>query len=972
MVSSGAPALIRRSTVLAKSVESRMVLFDAPGGSGKTTAAGQLIDAWEVGSIRVRFRPGSSMARAVDELRRATRRAGLGDIAEMMSNADGDPNGALDAFVGAANELAIEHVLLLDDVHHLDHDVASELVNAVIDLPATARLVVTARDLGPFVELRSQTHATVIDAEDLRFDDHEIAAVIGSESSTLVAEVAAATTGWCAAVNLVAQRLRVDPAWSPSTPGSGRALLDDLIADVLHADPALTRLGAVPLIDETIATLLDDTTMFARATRAGVLARHRGQWWVVPDPIRESPKFAETLPLAASRVVADHYRASGELHAALSFLIDHDDDAFVEFVATLHWTELEAVGVSDLLSWIDRIDPRQFASRPTLLVAIAHAIELAAPNRRGEFLELAVQFVTVDSPEWRSVQAEIARDLVNAARLDEARSRAHAVAAACNEDETITEARALATVARVDVFECSPDSLRRGADAYARAAELFRAAGETRWLAETLARRGYTALYMGGAPHEGELEMRAALALLPTGDFTRGFWLTNYSDVLDYLGRVPEAEAAAREALDIGVRRRDRAVEGMAWWSLTWIAAHRGDHEAFTAAFAGLQRTMGEWVRPGQAVEIWGSTGELMAMLGDHAGFDECVRRGAACPAAAEYPTPLDLARARYLALYGDADEAAELLARLDTGVALVPSNRPTRIILHALAEARRGNVDLARRIHADAQAAATAMGVADLLARYAGPVVTAIETLTDSLSPDVSDTTDDPAPIVRMLGAFSVERGGQTCTPQPGHPAALVKLLALTSVMTVDAAIDTLWPEADLGVGRSRLRNLLNRLKQRAGDLVVRDGETLRLQANAVCDVRLFEERAATALGADADERVGLARGAIGLYTGELLPGDVYEDWTLGPRERTKRRYLALIDIVADDAIARGDTEEAIRLLDLGMEAEPLDEARYLRMCDVLVAQGRIGTAREVAARAVATLDEIGESVDPRLRALL
>ena len=65
---------------------------------------------------------------------------------------------------------------------------------------------------------------------------------------------------------------------------------------------------------------------------------------------------------------------------------------------------------------------------------------------------------------------------------------------------------------------------------------------------------------MAGYPHEGEAEMRAALSLLPTGDFTRGFWLANYSDILDYLGRVPESEAAAREALDIGIRRRDRTV----------------------------------------------------------------------------------------------------------------------------------------------------------------------------------------------------------------------------------------------------------------------------------------------------------------------------------------------------------------------------------------------------------------------------
>ena len=85
---------------------------------------------------------------------------------------------------------------------------------------------------------------------------------------------------------------------------------------------------------------------------------------------------------------------------------------------------------------------------------------------------------------------------------------------------------------------------------------------------------------MAGFPVDGESEMRAALALLPVGDHTRAFWLTNYSDVLDYLGRSAEARAAVREAMEIGVRRHDRAVVSMAWWSMSWIAAHCGDRAA--------------------------------------------------------------------------------------------------------------------------------------------------------------------------------------------------------------------------------------------------------------------------------------------------------------------------------------------------------------------------------------------------------
>jgi DNA-binding SARP family transcriptional activator len=466
--------------------------------------------------------------------------------------------------------------------------------------------------------------------------------------------------------------------------------------------------------------------------------------------------------------------------------------------------------------------------------------------------------------------------------------------------------------------------------------------------------------------------MRAALALLPTGDYTRGFWLTNYSDLLDYLGRVTESEAAAHEALEIGRRRRDPTLEGMAWWSLSWVAAHRGDRPGFLAAIDAFERAAGSWIRPGQLVEYLGSTAEWLAMLGETERCTAFIARGRTAAAAADYPTPIELAEARLLAMHGDPDAAIELLERLDSGLALVPSNRPTRVILRALAELRRGDTGRALLLRDEARAAAAAMGVPDLLERHAQPVMRAFEAIADPSTGDVDAEGSTAAATLRMLGGFSVERAGAPCTPQPGHPATLVKLLALQGVMTVDAALDALWPDADLATGRARLRNLLNRLKQRAGELVVRDAETLRVHPSVVIDLDVFDRRAGAALAADPAERVGLARHAISLYTGELLPGDVYEDWALGPRERSKRRYLALVDVVADDAIARGDADEAVRLLDLGIAAEPLDEDRYSRMCAVLVEQGRIGTAREVAARAVATLAEIGEVADPRLRELV
>ena len=181
---------------------------------------------------------------------------------------------------------------------------------------------------------------------------------------------------------------------------------------------------------------------------------------------------------------------------------------------------------------------------------------------------------------------------------------------------------------------------------------------------------------------------------------------------------------------------------------------------------------------------------------------------------------------------------------------------------------------------------------------------------------------------------------------------------------MTVEVAIDELWPDAEVTTGRSRMRNLLNRLKERSGPVVVRDGETLRLDENLAVDAIAFEAAAAAALSANDDERVGRARHALALYTGDLLPGDLYEDWATLARARLQRRFVSLADLVAADSMARGDLDEAARLLDLAIAAEPLDESRALELCGLLTTQGRITMAKAVATRCMEVMSAL--NVEP------
>jgi DNA-binding SARP family transcriptional activator len=357
-------------------------------------------------------------------------------------------------------------------------------------------------------------------------------------------------------------------------------------------------------------------------------------------------------------------------------------------------------------------------------------------------------------------------------------------------------------------------------------------------------------------------------------------------------------------------------------------------------------------------VEYLGSSAEHLALVGDLVGYQHYIARAEETALRIGFLEPVETAQAWFESLHGDPQRGLEILEKLDGSRAVVPSGRARRLLFTAVAHLRLGEVSKARSALRDALDAAEAMGVPDLHQRMHRAVLDQLAPLSEG---DSTRASELPATSVQLLGRFAVTVGGVDRTPQPGHPSTLVKLLALRSTMTVEGAIDELWPDTDLATGRARLRNLLNRLKDRAGPLVIRDAETLRLDGTATVDATAFDAAATIALSAPDDERVGRSRHALALYTGDLLPGDLYEDWATLARARLQRRFVSLADLVAADSIARGDLDEAARLLDLGIAAEPLDESRALQLCELLTQQGRVSMARAVAQRCIdvmATLD--------------
>lgn len=221
----------------------------------------------------------------------------------------------------------------------------------------------------------------------------------------------------------------------------------------------------------------------------------------------------------------------------------------------------------------------------------------------------------------------------------------------------------------------------------------------------------------------------------------------------------------------------------------------------------------------------------------------------------------------------------------------------------------------------------------------------------------------------IRLLGDFEIEAVGAEDSRPTGSVGLAVKIVALAGRMPAEELIDELWPEAGSDAGRNRLRTLLSRVRQRCGPVLVRTGDRIGLAPGIETDARLFEAAVLGALaarGAD-DHRWGqMARDALALYRGELLPGDREVLRAVGLRERLRRRHLEVLYLVAHDSAANGQVDQAVGLLEDAIAENRHDEGPYVRAASVLQGAGRVVEALSFLRRARAALAEIGLTLSP------
>jgi predicted ATPase/class 3 adenylate cyclase len=212
---------------------------------------------------------------------------------------------------------------------------------------------------------------------------------------------------------------------------------------------------------------------------------------------------------------------------------------------------------------------------------------------------------------------------------------------------------------------------------------------------------------------------------------------------------------------------------------------------------------------------------------------------------------------------------------------------------------------------------------------------------------------------------------------------AALLAFLAyhLEKSHSRDALIDLLWPDADPKAGRNSLSVALSSLRNQleppgvpTGAVLIADRASVRLNPQMVStDVAALRECLATAERAGGrTERVAALEDAVGLYSGELLPG-FYEEWVLQEREwLSQQHFQALSQLIA--ALERaGDVHRALEHARQGVRADPLREEAQRELIRLLVAAGQPEAARRQYAELERLLQEqLGEAPSAETRALL
>lgn len=985
---------VARRRLVSRLLAGRVGLVEAGAGFGKSVLAAQFRRTLGIATVYVPLGPqDADPAVLMTSLRRALRSARLSDLLSATDVAE--PVGWIDRLLDALVGSDAGVLLVLDDAHHLDSaDSAALVIRLARGLPAQHRLLIAARNLvGPLNGLRTLEGAIRLDTGALAFTTEEAAELIEYRLGYRphvhdVRLLVEATQGWVTALVVAARSHGADG------PGVLKVSSDhDLIAAPLRGildalgsvdRQALVQLAHLPILSPELCDVVSGRDgSFDRIVRAGIpLGRTESGWWELPSPVAaylmSLAPVADATVLAAAGVFSRHgepLRAIGALLAAGLA------SAAAEALADVPLDRVEDLGLAVIHDVVERLPEPAIRAHPRVLLHLARVAEIAhQAELRTEVLAKATRLLPGEGPGadpalGREIDAERARDLLWDERTrGQSRALAVAVIEQGGEDELAARARALDVLGRLASWFSSEGPQPEAESLLAESARLARRVGQRTWAAQALIPLAM-GFYFGSCRFERALAvLDDALADLPARNRYRAMVQSFRADVLFEVGRYTEAESCIAEILDIGRWCGEEWALAYASWSEANLASYRGDRARTVRAVLEVERHRDVWCEQASGVEFLSHAADCLDRTGEHELALEYLAR--ARERMAGFERPVRIYGAAVAGRSGDPADADRAIGALLADPATEPQERWPLLVLRAYAAMRRGVAD-ASSLAADAFDTCLELGHPE------GPLLRE-RAVAETLLPLAAAAGSRPAEAlmarrrltIELLGGFEISRAGRRLELPAGRPAKAVRALAVAGGrMHAEALSEVLWPEADPLTGSNRLRNLLSRLRAADGELLKRDGQMIALGSGFEIDAQLFDAQARAALSArsagDARRAAILARAALARYRGELLPDDRLEDWTAAARERLQIRYVEILDLLASDAEGHAEIDEAARLIQRAIEAEPYDEQRYLQLARLLASQGRAGSALATLRRGKSALDELGLAASPALEEL-
>jgi DNA-binding SARP family transcriptional activator len=230
----------------------------------------------------------------------------------------------------------------------------------------------------------------------------------------------------------------------------------------------------------------------------------------------------------------------------------------------------------------------------------------------------------------------------------------------------------------------------------------------------------------------------------------------------------------------------------------------------------------------------------------------------------------------------------------------------------------------------------------------------------------------------IAVLGPLAVARRGEPVTDSDLRRERVRALLAFlvghrtTSRAAIMAA---LWPDLGERAAANNLRVTMTYLLRvlepwrsaREPAYHVRvDGLSVTLVTSEWLDIDAdrFDDHVDAAAKAEADGTPSLALdhnlAAVALYRGEAYEGVADADWIALERERFRGRFVAASTRAGELLVARGDVNDAERVVGRAIEVDPWAEDAYAVLVSVALARGDRGAARRTLDRAMAALAEL------------